>query len=189
MFGRLAEMVQRAAGGPPPVGGPNGTFVRVPTSQAGWNAVLTDLFGPPTGQWVDRTHDRAVAQIYGGPYQGPLDLDRYGGETAQQRRAYRDEHSSSPVFRAAINGQRDDIAVLEPSIVSGNKKNPVANDAAEFAKWTIAAATGGWPNLINNVYIHASLDGYSVLELKQREQRWNGVPKWGFAYARPLDTV
>lgn len=188
MIGRIGNAVSRLVGAPAPVGGPGGTLMPVPRTQAQWNGLFGTLFGPPGGR-VDPTHDRAVSQVYGGPYQGPLDLDRYGGETPRQRREYREEHSRNPVFRAAINGQRDDIAVLEPSITSGNKKNPVANDAAEFVKWSIAAAPGGWPGLINNIYIHGSIDGFSVLELKQKVQAWNGVNKWGFAYARPLDTT
>lgn len=189
MIGHIRNMLARSTSPVASAAGTNpATAMPVPRTQSQWNSVFGGLFGPPNSR-VDPTHDRAVSQIYGGPYQGPLDLDRYGGETHQQRREYREEHSRSPVFRAAINGQRDDIAILEPSIISGNKKNPIANDAAEFAKWTVSAAIGGWPNLINNIYIHGSLDGFSVLELKQRVQQWNGVAKWGFAYARPLDTT
>lgn len=186
MIGRVRTMLGKASAAPV-AGGPQ-PLIRVPQTQQQWNGFLGGVLGPPGGN-VNLTQDRAASQIYGGPYQGPEDLDRYGGETPRQRRAYRDLHSSSPVLRAAINGQRDDIAVLEPSITAGNKKNPVAVDAADFVKWTIADAPGGWPGLINNIFIHGSLDGYSILELKMRDVKWNGVTKWGFAYARPLDTT
>lgn len=191
MFGRMGGIVGRALGSgapAPSASGGGAPLMPIPRTKGQWNSVLGGLFGAP-GQSSDSTHDRAASDVYNGPYRGPLDLDRYGGETAEARRRYRELHSSSPVFRGAMNGQRDDIAVLEPSITSGNKKNPEANAAAEFVKWTVATAPGGWPGLLGNMYLPGSLDGYSVLEKKRRPQVWEGRGLWGLAHVRSLDTV
>jgi Protein of unknown function (DUF935) len=189
MFGRVGNMVRSALGAAPvaPQVGGNG-LVPLPTSRAGWNATLTGFFGPPQSR-TDPTHDRAVAQVYSPPYQGPLDLDRWGGETEQARRDYRDQYSRSPVFRAAIKGKANDIASLEPTVHVSDKTDVEANDAAEFIKRTIEMSPGGFPGVIDNIYLPGSLDGFSVCEWKLEEQIWHQRPVWGLSHLRPLDTI
>lgn len=174
-----------------PLDAPTGStapLMPIPQTQGQWNTVLGGLFGQP-GERNDSTHDRAVSDIYNGPYRGPLDLDRYGGETPEARRQYREQFSQSPIFRAAIKGKANDIAALEPTVHVLDKNDAEANDAAEFLKWTVSMAPGGWPGAILSTYLPGSLDGWSVLEKKREPQIWKGRTVWGLAHLRPLDTV
>jgi hypothetical protein len=192
MLSRLKSMFSAGAApvAPPVITSRAGaqSLIPIPRDGAEWNRTLTGFFGPPNSH-TDLTHDRAVAQVYAPPYQGPLELDRYGGETMQARREYREQFSQSPVFRAAIKGKANDIASLEPTVHVFDKADAEANDAAEFIKRTVELSPGGWPGLIDNIYLPGSLDGHSVLEWKYEEQMWKGRPVWGLGHVRPIDTA
>lgn len=183
MFGRLGSMFGRLAGG-----SASGTAALSPIPQS----TLFGLFGPPRGQ-LDPTQDHILSDIFSPPYRGPGDLDNYGGETPEMRRRFRTEYHEGPVLRAALRGKADDICCLEPTVLAGNKSNPESNEAAEFLKWTVSLAPGGWSGLIDAIYTPGSIDGWSIAEKKLKLQDWsNGIHTrrvWGLAHVRSLDTV
>ncbi|AMV24574.1 hypothetical protein VT84_09275 [Gemmata sp. SH-PL17] len=188
MFGRLNNIANRLSGAPAAQSNGAGvtTLMPIPQNQAQWNGLFMGMFGAPGA--ADPTHDRMVSDVYNGPYRGPLDLDRDGCETAAQRQAYRKEYGVSPVFFAAVRGKADDIEALEPTVLASDKDDWEANAAAEFVKWTVSMAPGGWPGLIDSIYLPGSIDGFSVLEKRLKQQFWKGRSLWGLAHCRSLDT-
>jgi len=146
------------------------------------------LLGPPRSQ-LDPTRDHILSEVYSPPYRGPGELDSYGGETAEMRRRYRDQHRSHPILRAAVDGKADDLAALKVTVLSADKDDPESNDAAKFLDWTVARAPGGWGGLVESLYRPATLDGWSVCEKTLRPARWKGRDLWGLGHVRSLDTV
>lgn len=180
MFGRVASMVGRLAG--PSSGG--ASYPLVPQAQ------LVSLFGPPPPQFQGaHTQDRIVSDVWVQPYRGPLDLDRYGCETAEMRLKYRTQFREVPVLRAAVRGKADDISVLEPTVLAADKDDRLSNLAADFIKWTVGMAPGGWGGLIDTILAPGMIDGFSLAEKKLELTTWKGRPCWGLAHVRGLDTA
>lgn len=176
MFGRVASMVGRLAGGG------SGGVAPVPQS------ALFGLLGPPRGQ-LDPTQDHILSDVFSPPYRGPGELDNYGCETPAMRHRYRTQFREAPVLRAAVRGKADDICCLEPTVLAADKDDALSNLAAEFVKWTVSMAPGGWPGLIDTIYTAGSIDGWSVAEKKLKRVSWKGRQCWGLAHVRGLDTV
>jgi hypothetical protein len=151
-------------------------------------AQLFSLLGPPRGQ-LDPSQDHILSDVFSPPYRGPGELDNYGCETREMRWRYRAQHRESPVLRAALDGKANDISCLEPTVLSADKDDALSNQAAEFVKWTVSMAPGGWAGAIDTMYRAGSIDGWSVAEKKLKETWWKGRRVWGLAHLRGLDTV
>lgn len=139
---------------------------------------------------VPPTSDRIASDLFNGPYRGPLDLDNWGCETAEMRRAYRTYHARVPEAAAAMEGLVEAVACLDPSCVAADKASPLDRRAAEFLHWAIAHSERGWDGLIRDTLLPALVDGWSVLEVKlgpaEGDRRWAGLSQ--LVHARSLDT-
>ncbi|HEY1189404.1 MAG TPA: DUF935 family protein, partial [Gemmata sp.] len=152
------------------------------------HAQITSLIGPPRHH-LDPTQDHILSQVFSPPYQGPLELDRYGSETPEMRHRFRTLYRTSPVLRSAVRGKADDICCLQPTLMPADKDDALSALAAKFVDWTVTASPGGWAGLLDTVYTAASIDGWSVSEKTLRPAVWKGRPVWGLAQVRGIDTT
>lgn len=133
--------------------------------------------------------DQIRADAYVAPYTGPLDLDDYGRETDEMRRAYLDFHRSEPSVRSAIDGKAASVASLEVTVLPEDRDSPGDNAASEFLKWTVEKSIG-WDRLILNIIRPALILGNSVNEKVLRgiddSPKWRGM--WGIRHIKNRDT-
>ena len=148
---------------------------------------LHSLFGPPPPP--NATQDQIASEIFVQPYRGPLDLDRYGCETPEMRHRYRTQYREVPVLRAAVSGKTDDVSVLEPTVLAADKDDALSNSAAEFVKWTVGMAPGGWGGLIECLLGPGIIDGFALAEKKLAPMWYKGRLVWGLGHVRSLDTA
>lgn len=170
-FGLLGGGSKAAAPPPPPVS----------------VAQVATILGPPRAPRP--ADDQIVSDVFAPPYRGPIDMDPYARETPAMRFGYREQYRANPIVKAAVGGKADDISVLEPTVLPADKDDPVSNMAAEFVRWTVEQAPGGWRRVIDSIYRPGSIDGYSLCAKKLKVARWKGMTVWGLDHVRQLDTA
>ncbi|HEY1188593.1 MAG TPA: hypothetical protein VGE74_13150, partial [Gemmata sp.] len=133
---------------------------------------LASLFGPPPGPRP--TESKIASDLWVQPWRGPLEVDRYGRETAEMRDRYRRQYRETPVLRAAIRGKADAISCLEVTVLPADKDDMRSCMAAEFLDWAVQRSPRGWRGVIDSVYAPATIDGFSLCEKKLEMLRWKG---------------
>lgn len=137
---------------------------------------------------TDYVVDRIRSDLLNYPYKGPGDLDRDGGETAEQRSQYRAIYQREGVVTAAIDGKMEGVAAERVTIEPFDRSDPRSRDEAEFLNWSVEQAEG-WDTLAADILRPAFVDGWSVLEvtLKQALHPRHGQV-WALRHCRSLDT-
>lgn len=132
------------------------------------------LTGSPTSAWPEAhvawTQEQIRAYSTLQNYVGPLSLyqDNLTGETAEMRLAYR-RMLSKPEIKGPLFQKVYNVCSLDVQVISGNKKNPKANELAGWIDYSVSASggnhggsPGGWPGLLFNVLMPSLFDGFSV---------------------------
>ena len=152
---------------------------------------LPSAIGPFNPQPAVPTRDTIRATIYPQPYYGPGQLDNYGRETSEMRRAYRDLFAKEPAVSSAVEGAVAAIAGLDVSVVPRDEHDDDDCEAAEFLDWAVSKSEHGWDGLIRNMLIAALIDGFSLGEIVLREgfsdRVWGAC--WPLKHVRPIDTA
>jgi hypothetical protein len=135
--------------------------------------------------------DTIRSDTYAPPFSSPNDLDDYGRETDEMRRAYRDFHRKEPAVRAAIEGMVASIADTDIAVLPDDEDHPEDCRAAEFVNYTVENSPHGWDGLIRRVLLAALIDGFSVSEKVlhgvENHRRWGGF--WGLKHVKNKDTA
>lgn len=133
--------------------------------------------------------DQIRTDSYVAPFTGPLDLDDYGRETEEMRRAYRDLHRKEPAVRSAVDGKAASVAALDLIVKPRDKTKPLDVAAAAFVKEQIEQSEHGPDGLILNMLRAAFIDGWSVLEKTFRTVPGPEGPRWGLLHCKSRDTA
>jgi|GEM_PF-6423013 len=133
--------------------------------------------------------DQIRTDSYVAPYTGPLDLDDYGRETDEMRRAYDDLHRKEPAVRAAIDGKAASVAALDLIVKPRDKTKPNDVAAAAFVKEQLEQSEHGADGLILNMLRAAFVRGWSVLEKTFRTVPGPSGPRWGLLHCKSRDTA
>lgn len=178
MFDRLASIYRTLRAEPAPISSAEAVSRGLPH------------FGSPMRSWLptdptDFRRDQIPAEVWPLPFRGPLDLDDYGCETPEMRRAYREVYRRHPDIQAAIEGKVAAVACLDVSVLPRNKDLPADQEAAQFVKDTVDISARGWEGLIEDVARPAFIDGFSVGDIVLSED--NG--RWGLKHVRSIDTT
>jgi hypothetical protein len=147
-----------------------------------WSPVIAPVVSNPEA-------DQIRADAYVPPYSGPHDLDDYGRETEEMRRAYRDLHRKEPALRSAIDGKAAAVAALDVSVLPRDKNNPTDCAAAAWVKETVEDSPHGWDGLILNILRPAFIDGFSISEKTLKGVRTPSGARWGLAHVKNKDTA
>ena len=135
--------------------------------------------------------DQIWSDVWPQPYRGPLDLDRYGGETSEMRLAFRELYRRESFIKASIEGKAASVAALDLVVIPADKERPEDRRAAEFVKWSIEDSRDGSDGLIRSMLVGGFVDGWSLGNLKLRivdgHGRWRGLA--GLDHVRWLDTA
>jgi hypothetical protein len=145
----------------------------------------------PSPQATRPEADQIRSDGYTAPYSGPNDLDDYGRETDEMRRAYRDFHRKEPAVRSALEGLVASLADCDVAVIPEDEDNAQDCRAAEFVQWTVDRSPHGWDGLIRNTALPALIDGWSVGEKTfrgtARARKWGGL--WGLKHVKSKDTA
>jgi hypothetical protein len=141
-------------------------------------------------QPVEPATDTVRAESWVAPYSAPNELDDYGRETDEMRRAYRDFHRKEPAVRAAIEGMVASIGDTDVAVIPDDEDNDDDCRAAELVQYAVESSPHGWDGLIRRVLLGALIDGFSVSEKVlcgiENHRRWGGF--WGLKYVKSKDT-
>lgn len=162
---------------------PVNTTALIPAQSTGGD--ITQAFGP-SGQY---RADEIIADIYNGPWRGPLDLDNYGCESPAMRLEYRRSFLKEPIVKAAVTGKTAAIASLDLAVLPASKSKL---DAAisEGVKFFLDKSEHGAHGLLRNILIPAFVDGWSLCETVLRTVdygKWKGLD--GLHHCRQVDTA
>lgn len=133
--------------------------------------------------------DQIRTDAYVAPYTGPLDLDDYGRETDEMRRAYDDLHRKEPAVRSAIDGKAASVAALDLIVKPRDKTKPNDVAAAAFVKEQLEQSEHGPDGLILNMLRAAFIRGWAVLEKTFRAVPGPTGPRWGLLHCKSRDTA
>jgi hypothetical protein len=135
--------------------------------------------------------DQIWSDVWPQPYRGPLDLDRYGGETSEMRLAFRELYRRESFIKASIEGKAAAVAGLDLVVIPCDKDREEDRKAAEFVKWSIEDSRDGSDGLIRSMLVGGFVDGWSLGNLKLKiadgHGRWRGLA--GLDHVRWLDTA
>jgi len=178
MFNRLASIYRTLVADPQPISSAEAVSRGLPQ------------FGSPMKSWLptdptDFRRDQIPAEVWPLPFRGPLDLDDYGCETPEMRRAYREVYRRHPDVQAAIEGKVAAVACLDVSVLPKNKDNPGDQEAAQFVKDAVDVSSRGWEGLIEDVARPAFIDGFSVGDIVLQEDG----DRWKLKHVRSVDTT
>lgn len=178
-----------------PIGGPptdpaTNMLVDRGVTDPGYNDPYQD------GQWAPvlapvetrPENDQIRSESYVPPYHGPGDLDDYGRETDEMRRAYDDLHRKEPTVRAAIDGKAGAVACLDLSVLPRNKDKPNDVLAAKWVKECIDDAPHGADGLVSNMVRAALVRGFSAGEKVLEGKSTEFGPRWGLKHVKSKDT-
>ena len=134
--------------------------------------------------------DALVATTFPQPWNSPLDLDNFGAETDEMRRAYLELYRREPSIKSAIEGKVASIAALDVAVMPRRGNVEIDRQAADFVKWTVASTGQGWDGLIRDIALPALLLGWSITEPTLRviddDPEWAG--RWGLLHCKSKDT-
>jgi hypothetical protein len=164
------------------------TAMPVPQTRGQWGNLLGGLLGPPEPNrpYNDQIVQDLIIQPYRSPYDG---IDPYGHVTPQMNRHWNELYRDEPITRSGVRGKADDICILEPAVLAQNRNDPIQSKAAEFVKWTISQAPGGWAGQFDQVYTPGAINGWSINEKKRKLVHWEGRAMDGMGHLRSIDTA
>lgn len=142
-------------------------------------------------KYTDPRKEVAQDEVHAPPYRGPNELDDYGRETDEMRRAYRDFHRTEPAVKSAVEGKVASVAALDVAVLPDDETSELDKKVAEFVRFAVGMAPGGWPGLVTRVLEPGVIDGYSLTEKVvgpvTESAKWGGL--WGLAKAASKDSI
>jgi hypothetical protein len=127
------------------------------------------------------------------PFASPLSIvhGNLTGETQEMRDGYREWAIREPAAKASLLTKCFAVAQLDPQTHAADPKSPDDKRAAEWLKYSIERASGGWPGLIASILLPGLIDGFSLLEkvfakIDARDNQYAGW--WTLGSTAMLDT-
>lgn len=176
-----------SAGSNPWNGPPTDPAISAPASQDAYqDGQYLPLISPVDTQ---READQIRSDAYVPPYTAAGDLDDYGRETDEMRRAYRDLHRKEPAVRSAVDGKAAAVAALDVIVKPRNKELPNDRAAAAWVKDCVEDTPHGWDGMILNILRAAFIDGFSVNEKTGQGVHSDQGARWGLKHVKNKDTA
>lgn len=113
------------------------------------------------------------------PYAGPLtsSADNWTGETWEMREGYRKYAFKEPSVKSSLMTKILAVSELDMVVTPDDKRDKMSREVAQYVKWSIGKSTGGSPKLVQDVGLHALVDGFSVTE-KVLDQVDSDAPRY-----------
>lgn len=155
--------------------------LQLPRADDPW--AFKSAYYPPSGSRDPRNDVMPTIAAWPTPYSSPHDLDNYGREQPEMKRAYEDLYRMEPSLRSAVQGKLASVLSLDVTVVPQDEDDPLQQRVAKFVHWSVDRLEMGWEGLAKRVFEPGFLQGWSwtemILEAVQDDIRYAGlwVPK------------